>query len=44
MRANYAEVWRKVAQQLPDRIAIVAGAVTYTYAEFDRLASQLASL
>ena len=44
MRANYAEIWRKVAQELPDRIAIVAGPATFTYAEYDRLASKLASL
>ncbi|MFF1252783.1 AMP-binding protein [Pseudarthrobacter sp. NPDC058329] len=44
MRGNYAEIWRCVAEKLPEKTAIVAGEVRISYGEFDRDAAKLASL
>lgn len=45
MRAHYADVWRRVAQEVPLRPAIVSvSGPSYTYGEFDDAAARLASL
>ncbi|MEO6468372.1 MAG: AMP-binding protein, partial [Acidimicrobiia bacterium] len=40
---NFAEVWDSVAREAGDRVAIVCGATTRTFAEFEDHAARLAS-
>lgn len=45
MMANYGDVWRRIANAVPDRTAVVTvGGGTLTYREFDEAAARLATL
>lgn len=44
MRGSYAELWRRIGAELPERTAVVSGDDRLTYAEFDDQASRLGSL
>ncbi len=42
--ATYGDVWERVAREMPDRMAIIAGDVELTYAAFDDEAERFAGL
>jgi fatty-acyl-CoA synthase len=44
MRGSYAQLWKLVAEALPDRTAIVAGEQRLSYAEFEDQAARFAML